>query len=75
MEIKIKVIANASKNLVKKEADIFKVYVTTQREKGKANKQVIKLLSQYFNVGKTDLEIVKGEKNNKKIISIKKNFK
>ncbi len=70
MEIEIKVIANASKSAVKKEAGILKLYVTAQREKGKANKQVIKLLAQYFAVNKSSIEIIKGERSSKKTILI-----
>ncbi len=70
MKIEVKVIANASKNTVKKEADILKIYVTAQREKGKANKQVIKLLAQYFAVNKSSIEIIKGERSGKKTILI-----
>ena len=70
MKIEVKVIANASKNTVKKEADILKIYVTARREKGKANKQVIKLLAQYFAVNKSSIEIIKGERSGKKTILI-----
>ena len=75
MEIEIKVIANASKNAVKEEADVFKVYVTAQREKGKANKQVVKLLAQHFNVSKSTVEIIKGEKSNRKVVIVKDNIR
>ncbi len=75
MKIEIKVITNASKNIIKEEDNVFKVYVTAQREKGKANKQVIKLLAEYFDVNKSSLEIIKGEKSNKKIVLVKNNIK
>ena len=70
MRIEIKVISNASKSAVKKDADVLKVYVTAQREKGKANKQVIKLLAQHFKVSKSSVEIVKGESSSKKVVLI-----
>ena len=71
MERTVKVIANASKDRVKDGDGFLKVYVTAQREKGKANKQVIKLLARHFKVGKGNLEIIKGEKSGKKVIFIK----
>ena len=75
MKIEIKVITNASKNIIKEEDNVFKVYVTAQREKGKANKQVIKLLAKHLDVNKLNLEIIKGEKSNKKIILVKNNIR
>ena len=75
MKIEIKVITNASKNIIKEEDNVFKVYVTAQREKGKANKQVIKLLAKHLDVNKSNLEIIKGEKSNKKIVLVKNNIK
>ena len=35
MKIEIKVITNASKNIIKEEDNVFKVYVTAQRERAK----------------------------------------
>ena len=75
MKIEIKVITNASKNIIKEEDNVFKVYVTAQREKGKANKQVIKLLAKHYDISKSSLEIIKGEKSNKKIVLVKNNIK
>lgn len=71
MNIRIKVIANASKDRVKNEGDILKVYVTAQREKGKANKRLIDTLAKHFKISKSDIEIVSGEKSNKKNIYFK----
>ena len=75
MKIEIKVITNASKDIIKEEDNVFKIYVTAQPEKGKANKQVIKLLAKHLDVNKLNLEIIKGEKSNKKIILVKNNIR
>ena len=64
-EAEIRVIPNASKNKVKVENDIIKVYINAPPEKGKANKLLIKFLRKIVD-GKID--IVSGEKaRNKRI--------
>ncbi len=67
MEVKIKVKAGSSKNLVVKEGDSYIVYVKARAEKGKANSAVIKLLKKYFD---KDVRIVKGLRNKEKTIII-----
>ena len=74
MFIRIKVITNAATNqIIKKNKGEFVVKVTATRERGKANKKVLESLAEYFNVSKTDVLIVKGKYNSKKIINIIKN--
>ena len=72
MIINVKVITNASKTEVVKRDELFLVKVHSSPEKGKANKEVIKLLSKYFDCSKSCIEIVKGAKNNLKIIEVSK---
>jgi hypothetical protein len=66
MRIKIKVIANASKDEVI-EGDPLLVRTKEPPIKGKANKAVVKLLSKYFN---TKVRIVSGVKRKEKWIEI-----
>ncbi len=71
MFISIKVITNAAKNqIIKKAKGEFIVKVTATPERGKANKKVLEFLAEYFNVSKSDVLIVKGKYNSKKIINI-----
>jgi len=70
MIVKIKVIPNAGKNEVIKEGEILKVKVSSPPSKGKANKEVIELLANFFEVKKNCIRIVKGEKSREKIIEI-----
>lgn len=71
MFISIKVITNAAKNeIVEKAKGAFIVKVTATPERGKANKKVLESLAEYFNVRKSDILIVKGKYNSKKIINI-----
>ena len=48
----------------------IKVYLTSVPVGGKANKDLIKLLSKELNVSKSRINIVKGEKSKEKIIEI-----
>ncbi|MBC7129166.1 MAG: DUF167 domain-containing protein [Thermoplasmatales archaeon] len=70
MIVKIKVIPNAGKNEVIKEGEILKVKVSSPPSKGKANKEVIELLANFFEVKKNCIRIIKGEKSREKIIEI-----
>ena len=70
-KIFIHVIANASKpEVIKLSKDEFKVKVDKIPEKGKANKRLIEILSKHLNKSKRDIQIIKGEKSNKKIVLI-----
>ncbi|MBU5575418.1 MAG: DUF167 domain-containing protein [Nitrososphaerota archaeon] len=70
MILKIKVIPNSKIRKIEK-SDILKVYVNSQPEKGKANIEVIELLSDYFKIKKSDIKILSGFKSKNKIIEIK----
>lgn len=48
----------------------LKIYLTAVPIQGKANKELIKLLSEKLGVSKSKIEIIKGEKNKEKIIEI-----
>lgn len=66
---KIKVITNASQNKIE-DGQEFKVYVKEPPVEGKANKVLIKLLADYFNVSKDKIRIISGRKSREKIVSI-----
>ncbi len=71
MKIKVKVKPNARKEEIKKiSEDMYEVKVTVVPEKGKANKKVIEVLSKYFNVSKSRIKLVKGEKSKEKLFEI-----
>jgi uncharacterized protein (TIGR00251 family) len=48
----------------------LKVRVTAKPEDGKANKAVIELISDYFNIPKSKFEIIKGLTNRNKVVSV-----
>ncbi|HPP06614.1 MAG TPA: DUF167 domain-containing protein [Syntrophorhabdaceae bacterium] len=70
MNIVIKVTTNAKKREIKKEGDTFKVKLTAPPVEGKANKELIDFLSQVFHVRKTDIKILKGEREKTKVVYI-----
>jgi len=53
-----------------KELPFLKVYLTAVPVRGKANKELIKLLSKELGVGKSKISIIKGEKSSEKIIEV-----
>jgi uncharacterized protein (TIGR00251 family) len=70
--LSVKVIPNAKKNEIAQEGDRLKVRIKAPASKGKANKVLIKLLADFFNVKKGDVRIVRGLKSRDKIIEIHK---
>ena len=71
MRINICVKTNSKKEKVEKKEDgSFLVCICERPVKGKANKKIIEVLADYFNVGKADVFILKGEKNKNKVVEI-----
>ncbi|MFH1777757.1 MAG: DUF167 domain-containing protein [Candidatus Omnitrophota bacterium] len=70
MYLEVKVIPNAKKSEVKKENKFYRIRTTFPAVDGKANKAVIVLLSEYFNVKKNEIKIIRGEKSRKKLVEI-----
>jgi uncharacterized protein (TIGR00251 family) len=71
MKIRVKVKPNARTNEVKKlDENYYEVRVTVPTEKGKANKKVIEVLSEYLRLPKSKIAIKSGEKSREKVIEI-----
>lgn len=69
--ITVKVIPRSSKNeLVEQKDGTYKAKLTAPPVDGEANKALIKLLAQEFNVAKSLIRIVKGESAKTKIIAL-----
>ncbi len=70
-DINIKVITRAKKNSVEKiSPDEYRVKVVSAPVKGKANKDVLKLLADHLKVPPSRLTIVRGASSNHKIIRL-----
>jgi len=73
MYIKLKVTTGAkAEKFIKKSEDHFDVSVKEPRERGLANKKVIELVREHFQVYNADVRIVSGHHSPSKIISINK---
>ena len=70
INIEVKVTAGAKSNSFKKENGLYYIRIMAKAIDGKANKSIIEFLSEELNLKKKDIEIVRGEKSSKKIISI-----
>ncbi len=70
MNIEVKVIAGAKSNSFKYENGVYSIRIMQKAIDGKANKAIIEFLSSELDIRKKDIEILKGEKNSRKIISI-----
>ena len=70
MNIEIKVIPNAKKREISREGSGLKVKLTSVPRDGKANEELVEYLSEIFQVKKSGIKILRGEKDRRKVISI-----
>ena len=70
INIEVKVTAGAKSNSFKNENGLYYIRIMAKAIDGKANKSIIEFLSEELNLKKKDIEIIRGEKSSKKIISI-----
>ena len=71
MKISVYAKPGSKKETVEKtDETTFIVRVKEKPEDGKANRAIIKILSEYFNVPSSRLKIIIGERSKRKIISI-----
>lgn len=71
MIITVKVIPRSSKNEIVLQPDgVYKIRITAPPVDGEANKKIIELLSDYFDVSKSGIRIVRGESSRNKVVEI-----
>ena len=70
MLIMVQVVPRAKRQRVEVTKGGLKVYISTSPIEGKANKKLIDLLADYYQVKKYNISIVKGKKQKNKIIQI-----
>lgn len=71
MKIKVQVKPNSKVSKVIVSGDMFVVYVKSPPIEGKANEEMLELLSEHLGVPKSRMEIVSGKRSRNKIVSIK----
>lgn len=69
-EIAVRVTPKASRNAIKEEDGVLRVYVTTVPEDGKANAAVVKLLSKAVGVPKSRLDLVRSHTSRDKVFLV-----
>jgi hypothetical protein len=75
MLIKAKVFSNAKKQgLIKKSKDSFEIRVKSKPLQGQANKEAIKVLSEYFEIPKSKVRIISGFRHTNKVFSVSINL-
>jgi uncharacterized protein (TIGR00251 family) len=70
MNMTVMVKANAKKDEVKFENDLYYVHTKSPSKEGKANTSIIYLLSQYLKIPQENLKIKLGFKSRKKVIAV-----
>lgn len=72
MLIKVKAFPLSKEDkVVKKKEDSFDVFVEAEAERNMANKRIIELLAEYFELPQTKIKMIKGFKEPSKIFDIK----
>lgn len=73
MFLEIKVQTRCGENSVEPlETGLYKVRVKAPPSKGEANKAVIKVIADFFNIPQSRVEIVRGHKTSRKLVLIEK---
>ena len=77
MIIRVKIQANAKKNeIVEKiiidEQEYYKIKIKAPAVDNKANHELISFLAKFFSISQKNITILKGEKNNLKILNLDK---
>ncbi len=65
-----RVTVNASKRKAEIKDGFLKVWVTAQRERGKANEELLEFLADLLDIPKSRIRIVKGELDTNKVLFI-----
>ena len=60
--------------IIKLKNDFLKIKLTSPPTKDKANKELVDLLSEYYQVNRSAIKIRKGKHSRKKLIELKNNF-
>lgn len=71
MKISVRVKPNSKEKKIEKVSESsFNLWIKAPAKEGKANVAVIDDLSEYFDIAKSRISIIKGQKNKNKIIEI-----
>ncbi|WP_371169446.1 DUF167 domain-containing protein [Aliiroseovarius sp. 2305UL8-7] len=68
--LSVKVTPKATRNAIEEREGKLRIYITTAPEDGKANKAVVKLLSNVLGIAKSRLVLTQGATSRDKVIQI-----
>ena len=68
IKLQIKVSANSKKNSIEFFDDFIKLKISKPAIDGKANKEIVKYLSEILNLPKNNIQILNGEKSSLKLL-------
>lgn len=66
--VRVRVIPNSDRSSIQVKEDEIRINVTSPAEKGKANRELLRILCRTF--GTRDIEIVSGERSRRKLIRV-----
>lgn len=70
MNIEVRVVPGAKKREITREGQAFKVKLLSPAREGKANKELVEYLADFFSVRKSEIVIVLGERDRRKVVSL-----
>jgi len=70
IKVKVNVLSKEDK-VIKKSEDNFEVFVKVDAQRNMANKKIIELLAEYFNLPQYRIKMIKGFKESNKIFNIR----
>lgn len=70
MNIDIRVIANAKKREITREGQTLKVKLLSVPTEGRANEELVEYLAKILKVKRSEVRIVRGQKERNKVVSI-----
>lgn len=70
IKVKVNVLSKEDK-VIKKSEDSFEVFVKVDAQRNVANKRIIELLAEYFNLPQYRIKMIKGFKESNKIFNIR----
>ena len=66
----VRVNAHARQNKVVQDGDVLRVYTTIAPENGRANAAVIELLSDFLDIPKSRITLIKGQTSRDKVFTV-----
>ncbi len=70
MVIKVRVKPSSRRSGVEKRGEVYVIHVKSPPVEGRANKELIEVLSDYFGVPKSSIRIVRGLSGRNKVVEI-----